>query len=66
MTGSCFKDPVRHLECTLLAWWAPANEDPWFVLTDLAPTDSAVTWYGLRTWCEQGFKCNKRSGSSGN
>ncbi|MEZ4634282.1 MAG: hypothetical protein R2856_04765 [Caldilineaceae bacterium] len=60
--GSCFKDPVRRLECTLLAWWAPANEDPWFILTDLAPTDSAVTWYGLRTWCEQGFKCNKRGG----
>jgi hypothetical protein len=60
--GSCFKDPASRLECTLLAWWAETNEDPWFILTDLAPADSAVTWYGLRAWCEQGFKCNKRGG----
>lgn len=60
--GSCFRDPPLRLDCTLLAWWNEANTDPWFVLTDLAPTQSAVTWYGLRTWCEQGFKCNKRGG----
>lgn len=60
--GSCFKSPLCRLECTLLAWWAEGNQDPWFILTDLAPTDSAVTWYGLRSWCEQGFKCNKRGG----
>lgn len=60
--GTCFKGPLCHLECTLLAWWAEGNQDPWFILTDLAPTDSAVTWYGLRSWCEQGFKCNKRGG----
>jgi len=61
-SGSCFKNPICRLECTLLAWWAEGNQDPWFILTDLAPTDSAVTWYGLRSWCEQGFKCNKRGG----
>lgn len=61
-TGSCFKDKNCRLECTLLAWWAPTNKDPWFILTDLAPADSTVTWYGLRAWCEQGFKCNKRGG----
>ena len=60
--GSCFKDPASRLECTLLAWWAATNEDPWFILTDLAPTESAVTWYSLRAWCEQGFKGNKRGG----
>ena len=60
--GSCFKDKNCRLECTLLAWWAPANKDPWFIITDLAPADSAVTWYGLRAWCEQGFKCTKRGG----
>jgi hypothetical protein len=60
--GSCFKDPTCRLECTLLAWWGANHEDPWFILTDLAPTDSAVTWYSLRAWCEQGFKCNKRGG----
>ncbi|MEZ4639733.1 MAG: hypothetical protein R2856_33040 [Caldilineaceae bacterium] len=61
--GSCFKDPVRRLECTLLAWWAPANEDPWFILTDLAPTDSAVTWYGPCTWCEQGSSTSAAAGN---
>ena len=60
--GSCFKDPACRLECTLLAWWAEGNQDPWFILTDLAPADSTVTWYGLRSWCEQGFKNNKRGG----
>ena len=60
--GSCFKDKNCRLECTLLAWWAPANKDTRFIITDLAPADSAVTWYGLRAWCEQGFKCTKRGG----
>jgi hypothetical protein len=60
--GSCFKDPTARLDCTLLAWWGEGHADPWFVLTDLAPTDCTVTWYGLRTWCEQGFKCTKRGG----
>lgn len=60
--GSCFKDPQCRVECTLLAWWAPTNDDPWFILTDLAPTEATVTWYGLRAWCEQGFKCMKRGG----
>lgn len=60
--GSCFKDPTCRLECTLLAWWGEGHRDPWFVLTDLAPTDCAVTWYGLRAWCEQGFKAIKRGG----
>lgn len=60
--GSCFKDPTARLDCTLLAWWGEGHADPWFVLTDLVPTDCTVTWYGLRTWCEQGFKCTKRGG----
>lgn len=44
----------------MLAWWGEQYDEPWFVLTDLAPTTCAATWYGLRNWCEQGFKCNKR------
>lgn len=61
-SGSCFKDPTARVDCTLLAWWGEGCSDPWFVLTDLAPTTCTVTWYGLRTWCEQGFKCTKRGG----
>jgi hypothetical protein len=61
--GSCFKDPAGRLaSCTLLAWWEAGHADPWFILTDLAPDANVVTWYGLRSWCEQGFKCLK-SGS---
>ena len=36
--------------------------EPWFVLTDLAPDGCDAQWYGLRGWCEQGFKCLKRGG----
>ena len=41
-------------------WQGEQYEEPWFILTDLSPTACAATWYGLRSWCEQGFKCNKR------
>jgi hypothetical protein len=58
--GRCFKEKASCIDCTLLAWWGEPYDEPWFVLTDLAPATCAVTWYGLRNWCEQGFKCNKR------
>ena len=32
------------------------------MLTDLAPDGCAGEWYGLRRWCEQGFKCTTRGG----
>jgi len=60
--GTAVKDRAGQLECTLLAWWGDGYEDPWFVLTDLAPSACAINWYGLRAWCEQGFKCTKRGG----
>ena len=58
--GRCFKEKGSSIDCTLLAWWGEQYEEPWFILTDLAPAACAATWYGLRSWCEQGFKCNKR------
>ena len=58
--GRCFKDKGSSIDCTLLAWWGEQYEEPWFILTDLSPAACAATWYGLRSWCEQGFKCNKR------
>jgi hypothetical protein len=61
-TGRCFRDRASCIDCTLLAWWGEPYDEPWFVLTDLPPSDCSVTWYGLRAWCEQGFKCNKRGG----
>lgn len=60
--GTAFSTRKCQLQCTLVAWWGAGHEEPWFVLTDLSPNGCDATWYGLRTWCEQGFKCNKRGG----
>jgi hypothetical protein len=61
--GMAFKDgSTRRLRCTLLAWWGKEHAEPWFIVTDLAPTACRVEWYRLRAWCEQGFKCLKRGG----
>ena len=52
----------RHarLTATLVVWMDGQHAEPWCILTDLAPTASDAAWYGLRAWCEQGFKCTKR------
>jgi hypothetical protein len=60
--GVAFTGPERRLACTLLACWEAGYTDPWFVLTDLAPTACQVAWYGVRSWIEQGFKTLKRGG----
>ena len=60
--GTAFVAPERRVECTLVAWWGEGYTDPWFLLTDLAPEGCDAAWYGLRSWCEQGFKCFKRGG----
>ncbi len=46
----------------MVAWWGEGHKEPWYILTDLAPEGSDAQWYGLRGWCEQGFKCIKRGG----
>jgi len=60
--GTAFRSHDCHLECTLVAWWGEGHDEPWFILTDLAPDGCDASWYGLRTWCEQSFKCTKRGG----
>ena len=60
--GTAFRSRDCHLEGTLVAWWGEGHDEPWFILTDLAPDGCEARWYGLRTWCEQSFKCTKRSG----
>lgn len=61
-TVTCFVTSSARLNCTLLARWDPAYTDPWFILTDLDPTCASVTWYGMRSWIEAGFKDLKRGG----
>lgn len=60
--GTAFRTAKSQLKCTLVAWWGVGHQEPWFILTDLAAQGTDAAWYGLRTWCEQGFKCKKRGG----
>lgn len=60
--GTAFSGKKTQLRCTLLGCWGEDYQDPWLVLTDLAPECADTCWYGLRAWIEQGFKRSKRSG----
>jgi Transposase DDE domain len=60
--GHAYKSLKRPLRCTLLACWEAGHEEPWLVLTDLAPRDADAAWYGWRCWVEQSFKVAKRGG----
>jgi hypothetical protein len=54
--------PERRLGCTLLACWEAGQDEPWFLLTDLAPGQAEGLWYGMRAWVEHGFKLLKSAG----
>jgi len=60
--GTAFASKDCRLECTLVAWWGQGHAQAWFILTDLSPDGCDAQWYGLRSWCEQTFKCTKRAG----
>src|ERR687886_36237 len=60
--GTAFVSKESQFGCTLVAWWGEGYQEPWFILTDVAPDGCDASWYGLRTWCEQGFKVYKRGG----
>ncbi len=59
---TCFATKKRQLDCTLLARWDRGYRDAWLIVTDLAPAQADVAWYGLRAWIECGFKDAKRGG----
>lgn len=40
--------------------WEAGYESAWVILTDLKPESALVSWYGLWTWIEGGFKDVKR------
>jgi hypothetical protein len=56
--GTAFK--TNPLQCTLLAYWEYGYDEPWLLLTDLAPEDVQACWFSLRAWIEQGFRTTKR------
>jgi len=60
--GTAFKSHGCQVVCTLVAWWGEGHDEAWFILTDLPADGCDANWYGLRAWCEQGFKCTKRGG----
>jgi hypothetical protein len=58
----CFSEPKSRLCCTLLARWDEGYEEVWLVVTDVAPEQATVVWYGMHSWIEGGFKDTKRGG----
>ncbi len=60
--GTAFSTPARQMAGTLLGWWGLGHKEPWLILSDLAPQLGDPTWYGLRSWIEQGFKDSKGGG----
>lgn len=56
----CFKE--NTLACTLLGCWEVGYQDPWLIVTDLAPATANVLWYGLRSWIECSYRDLKSDG----
>lgn len=60
--GTAFKHREVRRVGTLVVLWETAQAEPWLVLTDLAPDEIGLAWYGLRVWIEQGFRALKSAG----
>ena len=60
--GAAFSTPKAQRRCTLLVVWYSEQEEPWIILTDLAPDQVGPSWYALRFWIELGFKALKSLG----
>ena len=60
--GTAFSTPKAKRRCTLLVVWYAGQEEPWIILTDLAPDKVGPSWYALRFWIELGFKAIKSLG----
>ncbi len=60
--GTAFSTRECQVACTLVAWWGEGHAEPWYLLTDLPADGCDAAWYGVRSWCEQGFKVFKRGG----
>ena len=59
-TVDCFAGKKSRLRASLLLHWEPGYETAWAVVTDLSLEQAQISWYGLRTWIECGFKDIKR------
>ena len=43
--GTAFGTPKAKRRCTLLVVWYAEQDEPWIILTDLAPQEVGVSWY---------------------
>lgn len=57
-----FKNDEGRLGCTLLAYQGEGHAEPWLIVTDLEAEMAQASWYGLRSWIEQGYKRVKGEG----
>ena len=60
--GTAFGTATAKRRCTLLVVWYAEPDQPWIILTDLAPDKVGPSWYALRFWIELGFKAIKSLG----
>ena len=58
--AECLVGKASRLVCTLLMHWEAGYEYPWAILTDLEAEQAEVSWYGMRSWVETGYKDFKR------
>ena len=60
--GTALSTATAKRRCTLLVVWYAEQDEPWIILTDLAPDKVGPSWYALRFWIELGFKAIKSLG----
>jgi hypothetical protein len=61
-TAEVFKNEEGRLDCTLLAFQGEGYAEAWLIVTDLSVEVAKASWYGLRSWIEQGYKRVKGEG----
>lgn len=61
-SGTAFTKASARRRGTLIVVWEEGQREPSIVMTDHAPDDAGVYWYGLRFWIELGFKAIKSVG----
>ncbi len=60
--GTAFRAQSKRRRGTMIVIWDEGQDEPWVVLTDLAPDEAGPCWYALRFWIEVGFKAIKSVG----
>ena len=60
--GTAFRDAAKRRRGTMIVVWDNDQDEPWVVMTDLAPDQAGACWYALRFWIETGFRALKSVG----